>query len=123
MTRWTLPPESVDDLVSADAERRQRVCDLLVEDATSASTQSYVQQLATGPWWYWALQVQWPAAHDSPSIRAIHVMDSQAGLLVMSEAGESVALEAITPTEIWQLLTMILPGDPELAFGGAAAAG
>jgi len=50
-------------------------------------------------------------------------VDSQAGLLVMSEAGESVALEAITPTEIWQLLTMILPGDPELAFGGAAAAG
>ena len=67
--------------------------------------------------------MQWPAAHDSPGIRAIHVMDSQAGFLVMSEAGESVALEAITPTEIWQLLTMILPGDPELAFDGAAAAG
>jgi len=120
---WKLPTELVSDLVSADVGRRQRVCDLIADDTANPATQEYVDRLAEGPWWYWILEVQWPAVVESSGMRAIHALDTSGGLLIMSEHGDAVAFDPISPTGVWQLLTMILPGDHEVAFGGATGSG
>jgi len=99
------------------------VCDLITDDTASPATQEYVDRLAEGPWWYWILEVQWPAVVESSGMRAIHALDTSGGLLIMSEHGDAVAFDPISPTGVWQLLTMILPGDHEVAFGGATGSG
>ena len=78
------------------------MCDLITDDTASPATQEYVDRLAEGPWWYWILEVQWPAVVESSGMRAIHALDTSGGLLIMSEHGDAVAFDPISPTGVWQ---------------------
>ena len=119
LTPWTLPQPSVEDLLSADPDRRRPVCDTIAAGTGDPVTARYADRLAAGPWWKWGLQVQWPAAPGTADGRSLHVLDTEEGLVVLSEHGQAVAFDPVSPTEVWQLLTMILPGDDELLLGGA----
>lgn len=119
VTPWTLPPDAVEELLSADPARRRPVCDTIAAGTGDEVTAAYADRIADGPWWRWSLQLRWPAAPGGPDGRALNVIDTEDGLLILSAHDDVVAFDPITPTEVWQLLSMILPGDDELALGGA----
>jgi hypothetical protein len=70
----------------------------------------------------WRLDVRWDGPDDRPARRSLDVLDSDAGLwLVRRDLAETgvarppVVLVPATPTQIWRLLTTVLPAGDELA--------
>jgi hypothetical protein len=61
----------------------------------------------------WEILVSWPRPDGLPTGRSLTVADTDDGLLVSAPDDETGTV--VPPTELWRLLTLLLPGDDELA--------
>lgn len=111
---WRMPIEMVDETFSDDIGRRRDATTPVANATDDDATQRYVDALTNGPWWYWNLGVQWPAAPGNDGARSLHVVDTQTGMAILSLSDGRIAVDPTNPTEIFQLLTAILPRDDEL---------
>jgi hypothetical protein len=64
---------------------------------------------------HWRVEASWEPAQDSPGVRALEVVDTDAGLWLVIPDLPSVELWPTTPTMVFRLLTGLLPRDHELA--------
>lgn len=119
---WRMPPHLVHDLFGDDADRRATAAGTITATIDDAPTTSYADGLARGPWWYWTLSVRWPNTPGSDGERSLHVVDSQQGMAIMSLSDDLIAVDPTGPSEVFRLLTVILPGDEEVAFTPAPTA-
>lgn len=113
---WRMPREMVDDTFCDDPDRRLTATATIAGSANDDATTAYTDVLAKGPWWYWNLSVHWPGSDDSDGARSLHVVDTQAGMAIMSLSDDLIAVDPTNPSEVFLLLTAILPRDDELAF-------
>ncbi|MGH3503114.1 MAG: hypothetical protein ACRDQA_19800 [Nocardioidaceae bacterium] len=116
LTPWRMPVELVEQLVATDAAERTRAAETVAASIDDPTTREFLDQVVEGPFWYWALQVEWAPATGHDPGRSLHIIDTQKGLAILSLSEDRIAVDPITPTAVWQLLTMILPRDDELAF-------
>jgi hypothetical protein len=63
----------------------------------------------------WEVLVTRPRPDGRPTGRSLTVADTDDGLMV--SAPDDEAGTVVPPTELWRLLTLLLPGDDELAAG------
>lgn len=112
---WRMPMEMVDETFSADVQRRRIARSDIDRSTDDADTRAFADLLERGPWWYWKLAVHWPAAENSDGARSLHIVDTQRGMAIMRLDDERITVDPITPTEVFVLLTAILPADAELA--------
>ena len=113
---WRMPREMVDEIFCDDPERRRTATATVAASADDETTTSYTDALAKGPWWYWNLGVHWPGSPESDGARSLHIVDTQLGMAIMSLSDGLIAVDPTNPTEVFWLLTAILPRDDELAF-------
>ncbi|UYM07767.1 hypothetical protein [Solicola gregarius] len=116
---WRMPREMVDDTLCDDPERRLTATTAISGSAGDEATTAYADALAKGPWWYWNLGVHWPGTDESDGARSLHIVDTQLGMAILSLSDELIAVDPTNPTEVFWLLTAILPRDNELAFAPA----
>ncbi len=113
---WRMPVELVDDMFAADLDRRRTATTTIANQANDDEVTAYTDVLATGPWWYWNLDVQWPGTADNDGARSLHVVDTQRGMAILSLSDDLIAVDPTHPRQVFLLLTAILPRDEELAF-------
>ena len=63
---------------------------------------------------HWRVEVSWDAAPGSPGVRALEVLDSDAGVWLVIPDGAAVELWPSTPTMVFRLFTGLLPLDHEI---------
>lgn len=69
--------------------------------------------LETGPWRWWVCDISWPRG-DEVAGRRLAVLDA-GGLMARADVSDrGSALVPTTATEVWRLLTSILPSEEEL---------
>ncbi|MGH3358954.1 MAG: hypothetical protein ACRDO7_09120 [Nocardioidaceae bacterium] len=113
---WRMPVEMVDDVFSDDEARRGEAAATIANTTDDPDARAYTEALAKGPWWFWTLEVHWPGQPDGEGARSLHIVDTPRGMAIMSLSDELIAVDPTNPTEVFQLLTAILPRDDELAF-------
>ena len=86
----------------------------MIEPSDEAGTE-FVNAVVEGPWHYWTLEVQWDLAAGSEPRPPLHILDTTHGIAVLSPDGENITVDALSPTETWLALSMLLPEDDELA--------
>jgi hypothetical protein len=64
---------------------------------------------------HWRVEAAWEPGPESPGVRALEVLDTDAGVWLVIPDGRSVELWPSTPTMVFRLLTGLLPRDHELA--------
>jgi hypothetical protein len=64
---------------------------------------------------HWRVEASWDPAQGSPGVRALEVLDTDAGVWLVVPDGGSVELWPSTPTTVFRLLTGLLPLDREIA--------
>ena len=69
----------------------------------------------------WRIGVWWNSHEESPAARSLEVIDSKAGLFVVSHLARGprrfarVRLHPVTPTQVWRLLSVLIPTSDEVA--------
>ena len=63
---------------------------------------------------HWRVEVSWDPAPGSPGVRALEVLDTDAGVWLVIPDGAAVELWPSTPTMVFRLLTGLLPLDHEI---------
>lgn len=114
---WSMATTRTEELVSADASARQQAAAEL--RSNDADTRSFISSIVSGPWHYWTLDARWQPASGKDGRRPLHVLDTSQAMAILSPEGKNVSVDPLTPSEVWLLLTMILPDDDELAAGEA----
>lgn len=99
-----VPDEITSLLLGPDALRRHRA---LLEWGAER-----LPGVADGPWNRWSLGAQW--APDGQ--RFVSVLDTPQQMWLMERAAGQHVLWPTDPTEVWRLLTRLLPGDDEMSF-------
>ena len=112
---WRMPVEMVDDTQHEDDDRRREAVGRIVETVDDAGARAFTEVLVDGPWWYWTLTVRWAGASGREDERTLHIVDSQAGMAMLLLSDGRIAAEPTNPTDVFRLLTAILPRDDELA--------
>ena len=69
----------------------------------------------------WRVGIWWNSHEESPAARSLEVIDSAAGLFLVSHVARGprpfarVRLLPVTPTQVWRLLSVMLPAPEEVA--------
>lgn len=64
---------------------------------------------------HWRVEARWAPSPESPGIRVVEVIDTNAGLWLVVPDGPTVELWPTTPTLLFRQLTALLPTSEELA--------
>jgi hypothetical protein len=64
---------------------------------------------------HWRVEARWQPAEGSPGVRAVEVLDTDAGMWLVVPDGDHVELWPSTPTMVFRRLCALLPRDAELA--------
>jgi hypothetical protein len=96
-------------LATRDAEEAVRLAG--EEEGAAAAARMMVRSLRE----HWRVEAAWEPGPDSPGVRALEVLDTDAGVWLVIPDGPSVELWPSTPTMVFRLLTGLLPRDHELA--------
>lgn len=113
---WRMPIELADDALHEDEGRRRDAVYRIAEAVDDAATRAFAEVIAVGPWWYWTLTVRWAGASGREDERALHILDSQDGMAMLLPFDDRIAAEPTNPSDVFRLLTAILPGDEDLAL-------
>ena len=84
---------------------------LAARDAPDEPARTLVRALRE----HWRVEVSWDPAPGSPGVRALEVLDTEAGVWLVIPDGDAVELWPSTPTTVFRLLCGLLPRDHELA--------
>lgn len=120
----------LDALASHEAGPRAEAAQTLVS-ATASTWPAWSAAAQGGDWRFWVADVTWPAPADTAASantatsddtaasddagHRLAVLDTGAGLLRVDGDDSGPRLVAVTPTEVWHLLSSILPADDEVA--------
>jgi hypothetical protein len=102
------PGELAQALAARDAEAVARSAG---GEEQSAAARTLIRTLRE----HWRVESRWRPAQDSPGVRAVEVLDTDAGVWLVIPDGASVELWPSTPTTVFRLLCGLLPRDHELA--------
>jgi hypothetical protein len=64
---------------------------------------------------HWRVEARWTPAEESPGVRVVEVLDTDAGMWLVVPDGDHVELWPSTPTMVFRSLCALLPRDAELA--------
>lgn len=109
-----LTAATVDELTSGDPARRAAARGRLLDAASVEGERATAEALGAGTRRRWEAVITWDPAPGAAGKRAVHVIDTTAGLWLLDPAGEGLLAAPTTPTGIWRLLTILLPRDREL---------
>lgn len=113
-TPLRLGAELLDELTAPDPERRTAALQSTLDGApTEASAAAHA--LAVRLRARWEVVARWLPAPNSSGQRAMHVLDTEAGLWAVEPAADGLMVWPTTPTAVWRLLVTLLPRDDELA--------
>jgi hypothetical protein len=96
-------------LATRDADEAGRLAG--DEEGAAAAARTLVGALRE----HWRVEAAWEPGPESPGVRALEVLDTDAGVWLVIPDGPSVELWPSTPTMVFRLLTGLLPRDHELA--------
>lgn len=108
------PHKLVEDLLSTRSRTRAKAVRLIAESSQDANTQRFAELIASGPWRWQNVRVEWPSAEGDVAARALHVWDSAAGMAIFETQGDKVAIDPMDPSTLYLLLTRLLPVEEEL---------
>lgn len=91
-------------LLGSDPDERHRVVEDLGADLLPG--------LAGGPWNHWTVLARW----ESDGQRAVTVLDSSHQMWLVERGAGVHVLWPADPTQVWRLLTRLLPSDDELSL-------
>lgn len=115
----TVDERTLEALFEQDAATRTAAVGRLAA-AAPAGWEAWTAELEQGAWRLWSADVTWPAPGTRNQVagRRVAVLDTEAGLLTV-EGDESggLSLVPLTPTDVWLMLSSILPADSELTSG------
>lgn len=115
--RVALTTDVLDGLGSVDAAARADALRAVVAAASSTWPQ-WASRADGGEWRFWVADLSWAtrsaAGDDGEGARRLGVVDTGAGLLRVDGGDAGPALVAVTPTEVWHLLSSILPADDDV---------
>jgi hypothetical protein len=103
------PGELAQALAARDAETAARLGG--PDEHAAAAARRLVRTLRE----HWRVEARWEPAAGSPGVRALEVLDTDAGVWLVIPDGASVELWPSTPTTVFRLLSGLLPRDHELA--------
>jgi hypothetical protein len=103
------PGELAQALAARDAELAARRAG--ADEQAAAAARTLVRSLRE----HWRIVARWNPAAESPGVRTLEVLDTDAGVWLVIPDGASVELWPSTPTTVFRLLTSLLPRDHELA--------
>jgi hypothetical protein len=107
-----LPRDVYDGLFATDAPERVRAVERLRAGAsTDPPLLDVVEQLVSGPWRLWAVTLSWTTPEGEPTIRAMQVVATDAGLCLVDTGGQDSTLWPTTATGVWRRLTLLLPDE------------
>ncbi|OFE17856.1 hypothetical protein BA895_13745 [Humibacillus sp. DSM 29435] len=110
----------LDGLAAHKAAPRAAAAQALVS-TTASVWPAWSAAVSAGDWRFWVVDVTWPeragGAASASSGRRLAVLDTSAGLLRVDVDDSGPMLVAVTPTEVWRLLSGMLPGDDDLSPG------
>lgn len=110
-----LTVQTVNQLTGSDPQARSTAAEHLRRAAADTDQQATAQSLGSGVRRRWEAVVTWPPAAGAAGRRALHVLDTPAGLWLLEPAGAGLLAWPTTPTTAWRALTTLLPQDGELA--------
>jgi hypothetical protein len=108
------PHGLVADLLSPRPGTRANAAQYVAQSSADEQTQRFASRLEEGPWTWHSVRVEWPARDGTTATRALHVWDSDLGLAIFENRGDTVAIDPLDPTTLFLLLTKILPRSGEL---------
>jgi len=112
-----LPASALDGLLMGDPASRRQSAGNVGADIEAPAARAAVASLASTSWHRWAIVISWPARPGQPGERRLEVLDTPAlGVWILEPATGLVVLWPSTPTAVWRLLTLLLPGDEELGL-------
>jgi len=114
----------LDALIDPDDDRRARAADDLAS-VMAPSWDEPAELVRAGAWCFWTAEVSWappgrPVRSDADLVsRRFCMLDTAAGILGLESSaststGDRLTLVPTTPTDIWFLLSSILPSDADL---------
>lgn len=120
----TVSADLLDGLVDPDDDRRARAAEELAS-ALSPQWGEAAGLVRSGAWCFWSADVSWAppgvvVRSDQDLVsRRLAVLDTAAGLLTVERGkgplgGDRLSLTTTTPTDVWMLLSGILPSDADL---------
>ena len=120
----TVTAELLDALIDSDDDRRARAADDLAS-VLAPRWDEPAELVRAGAWCFWTAEVSWappgrPVRSDADLVsRRFCMLDTAAGMLGLessadTSAGDRLTLVPTTPTDIWFLLSSILPSDADL---------
>ena len=77
--------------------------------------------LSTGVRSRWRVGIWWNSHEESPAARSLEIIDSEAGLFLVSHVARGphpfarVRMHPVTPTQVWRLLCALVPASEEVA--------
>lgn len=113
-TPLRLGTELLDELTATDPERRAAALQSTL-DSTPAEASATARVLTTRLRARWEVVARWLPASNSSGQRAMHVLDTEAGLWAVEPDAGGLIVWPTTPTAVWRLLVTLLPRDDELA--------
>ncbi len=99
-----VPDDVASPLLGPDVQRRRTVALEFGADR--------LPDLVDGPWNHWNIEARW----DPDTRRVITVLDTPHQMWLVERAFGVHVLWPTNPTQVWRLLTRLLPGDDELSF-------
>lgn len=108
------PHDLIEDLLSEHPRKRERASRYVAEVSEDPDTQRFASLLATGPWTWRNVRVEWPASDGTVAARALHIWDSADGMGILENRDDAVAVDPMDPSTLYLLLTRLLPRDSEL---------
>jgi hypothetical protein len=108
-------PELLELLTDSNPAVREAAADRLVDSAPNREVESAMRAMIVGLHRSWYVATEWVGPDGTPGSRALHVLDTDAGLWVVEPRTEVSVVWPTTPTAVFRALTRLLPNDNDLA--------
>ncbi|GAA2485609.1 hypothetical protein [Terrabacter carboxydivorans] len=120
----TVTPDLLDGLIDSDDGRRSRVADDLAT-ALSPHWGEVAELVRSGAWCFWSADVLWAPpgrtvrSDADLSSRRVSALDTTAGMLTLEGGADAsgrdhLELTPTTPSDVWFMVSSILPSDADL---------
>lgn len=116
-TRTQMSAQAFDGIAEAHPGMREREAARVRFSYDDPVVHHILDLLTAGRWQLWSLQLQWEPTPDAEGMRGIQIFDTSQGILrVEADTDETLEVISSTPTEVWEMLTLMLPSDGEVAM-------